>query len=280
MKLIADCGATKSHWALVKDDGPFSLFETTGINALHISQDGIYNIVATELLPYISDISGVSEIYFYGAGVVDVLIKKRVACALQQVFQKAVIEVETDLMGAARALCGHNPGIACILGTGSNSCLYDGRQIVANVSPLGYILGDEGSGAVLGKKLIADVLKYQLPSEIADKFMRQYNLDYATLIKRIYREPGANKYMASFVPFLKENIDVPQINSLVVNAFKEFFERNIAQYPDASALPVNFIGSVAYHFLTQLGEAATLSGFSIGEIIQSPMQGLIAYHSA
>lgn len=131
----------------------------------------------------------------------------------------------------------------------------------------------------LARRLIADVLKHQLPDEIGHKFMTEYNLDYATLIKRIYREPGANKYMASFVPFLKVNIHDPHINLLVINAFKEFFERNITKYPDASTLPVNFIGSVAYHFSTQLSEAASLSGFCIGEISQSPMQGLINYHS-
>lgn len=279
MKLIADCGATKSTWAAIHNDAPTRIVNTSGINAMHMTEDEISGIIVRELLPEMSDAGNVSEIYFYGAGIVDNHIKRHVAAALQGVFKDAIAEVDTDLMGAARALCGHQPGIACILGTGSNSCYYDGDAILANVSPLGYILGDEGSGAVLGKKLIADVLKHQLPADISLKFLTQYDVDYSTLIKRIYRKPGANKFMAGFVPFLRENIDVTEVRSLVVDAFIEFFKRNIAQYPDATTLPVNFVGSVAYYFSPQLAEAATATGFKIGKVEKKPIAGLVAFHS-
>ena len=187
--------------------------------------------------------------------------------------------MHTDLLAAARALCGHQPGIACILGTGSNSCYYDGEKIVDNVSPLGYILGDEGSGAVLGKLLVGDVLKKQLPEELCEKFLKQYELDRLIIIQKVYKQPGANRFLASVTPFLIQNIEEPAIHRLVLNSFKSFFVRNIANYDNYKNLPVNFIGSIAHYYQDVLREAAVAVDCHIGTIIKSPMEGLIAFHS-
>ena len=189
------------------------------------------------------------------------------------------MEVYSDLLAAARALCGREPGIACIMGTGSNSCLYDGRGIAHNVSPLGYVLGDEGSGAVLGKLFLGDVLKNQLPADVAAKFLEEYNLDLLTIIRRVYREPLGNRFMASVTPFISKHIDVPQIHDMVLGSFKAFFRRNIMQYEGYSEHKVNFIGSIAVYFRPVLEEAAKECGCTIGRILKSPMEGLLAFHS-
>ncbi len=189
------------------------------------------------------------------------------------------IEVDTDLLAAARALCQREPGIACIMGTGSNSCYYDGEKVVDNVSPLGYILGDEGSGAVLGKLLVGDVLKKQLPEHLCEKFLKEYNLDRTTIIERVYRKPAANRFLAQFAPFIERNINEPSIHALVLRSFTDFFVRNVANYPHYKELPCNFVGSIALLQKDVLIEAASKLGITIGNIIQAPMEGLIKYHS-
>ena len=189
------------------------------------------------------------------------------------------IEVHSDLLASARALCGNEPGIACILGTGSNSCYYDGKEIVDNVSPLGYILGDEGSGAVLGKLLVGDVLKKQLPEPLCEKFLKEYDLDRLEIIRRVYREPFANRFLASLSPFLAKNIEEPAVHRLVLNAFKAFFVRNNTNYKNYKSLKVNFVGSIAMYYRSVLEEAAASVDCTIGTIIKSPMEGLILYHS-
>ena len=183
------------------------------------------------------------------------------------------------MTGAAKALCGNQPGIACILGTGSNSCLYDGEKIIDAIAPLGYILGDEGSGAVLGRQLISDVFKKQLPVELCLKFREQYDLNMETVINRVYGSPEANRFLASLTPFLAKYIEEPSIHRLVLNSFKSFFVRNVAHYMAYKTLPVNFVGSIAYHFRDVLQEAAAAIDCNIGKIIISPMDGLISYHS-
>ena len=176
-------------------------------------------------------------------------------------------------------MCGQKEGIACILGTGSNSCYYDGKEIVDNVSPLGYILGDEGSGAVLGKLLVGDVLKNQLPKELCDKFLAEYDLDRQKIIEGVYKKPAANRFLASLSPFLIKNIEEPAIHRLVLNAFKSFFVRNIENYKNYKSMPVNFVGSVAFYYKDVLAEAAKALDITIGTIIKSPMEGLVKYHS-
>ena len=278
MKLIADCGSTKIDWVLLKNGKVEKQVFTLGINAVMLTEEEIRNRIAAELMPELGE-TPVEEIYFYGAGCISDEVCGNVARALRDNIPSAkTVEVHTDLLAAARALFGHDAGIACIMGTGSNSCYYDGESIVDNVSPLGYILGDEGSGAVLGKILIGDVLKNQLPKELCEKFLKQYDLDRLTIIRRVYKEPQGNRFLASVTPFLKENIEVKEVHDLVFNSFKAFFVRNICQYPRHKELSVNFIGSIAYYYRPVLEEAAAAVGCHVGKIIKSPMEGLIEYH--
>lgn len=280
MILIADCGSTKIDWCLLNNQKVEKQVFTMGMNAVMLTEEEIRLRIAEELVPELTGYP-VEEVYFYGAGCISEEVCSNVARAIRSNFSDNIkVEVHTDLLAAARALFGHNPGIACILGTGSNSCYYDGEKIVDNVSPLGYILGDEGSGAVLGKLLLGDILKNQLPQEICTKFLKQYDLDRLAIIRRVYKEPQANRFLASVTPFLLENIDCPEIHELVLNAFKAFFKRNITQYPHYDTLKVNFIGSIAHYFRSVLEEAAEANGCTIGNIIKSPMEGLIKFHTA
>jgi N-acetylglucosamine kinase-like BadF-type ATPase len=199
--------------------------------------------------------------------------------AIGDLINTPVVEVYTDLLAAARGVCGHNPGIACIMGTGSNSCFYDGQHIVHNVSPLGYILGDEGGGAVLGKLLVGDLLKGMMSEELKDKFLKQFNLTPAQIIDRVYRQPFPNRFLAGLSPFLAENIHEPEIYTLVLNSFKSFIVRNVMKY-DYYTWPVHFIGSIAYYYKEILAEAASETGIRMGMVSKSPLQGLVAFHSS
>ena len=279
MILIADSGSTKIDWCLLNGKKKVAQIFTTGMNALLMTEEEMAECIMNELMPSLRGYE-VTEIYYYGAGIISDEIKNQVINALKRNMPHVnKIEVETDLLGAARALCQHEPGIACILGTGSNSCYYDGEKVVDNVSPLGYILGDEGSGAVLGKLLVGDVLKKQLPEHLCEKFLKEYNLDRTTIIDRVYRKPAANRFLAQFAPFLEHNINEPSIKALVMRSFTDFFVRNVASYPHYKELPCNFVGSIALLQKDVLVEAASKLGITIGTIIQAPMEGLIKYHS-
>ena len=279
MLLIADCGSSKIEWALLSPAGDTARFHTPGMNALMLTPAEIQARFAAELMPCLGDPAAVGRVCFYGAGCVSDEVCGNVAAGIRGVLPDVEVEVYTDLLAAARALCGQEAGIACILGTGSNSCLYDGNSIVSNVSPLGYILGDEGSGAVLGRTLVGDVLKRQLPSDICDEFHSRTGLDRLTIINNVYRQPGANKFLASLVPFLSENISRPEIRNLVLGSFVSFFRRNVRSYAGHESIPCGFVGSVAYYFADVLREAAAVSGCKVGTILKAPMDGLIKYHS-
>lgn len=279
MILIADCGSTKIDWCVVENGKVVKQIYTCGMNAVMLTEEEMAERIGNELMPELGD-DKIDAVYFYGAGCINEEVCGNVANAIRKHLPDAgTIDVHTDLLAAARALCGHNPGIACIMGTGSNSCYYDGEKICDNVSPLGYILGDEGSGAVLGKILIGDVLKNQLPKHLCEKFLKEFELDRMTIIRRVYKEPQGNRFLASVAPFLIRNIEEPAIHTLVLNAFKAFFVRNIAQYQGYRDLKVNFIGSIAYYYREVLEEAATACECTVGTIIQSPMEGLIRFHS-
>ena len=279
MKLIADCGSTKIDWCLIENGKVVKQVFTMGMNAVMLTEEEMAQRIATELMPELGSADGIEAVYFYGAGCINEEVCANVANAIRHSIPAPVIEVHTDLLAAARALCGHEAGIACIMGTGSNSCYYDGEKICDNVSPLGYILGDEGSGAVLGKILLGDVLKNQLPAELCEKFLKQYDLDRMTIIRRVYKEPQGNRFLASVTPFLIQNINEPAVHALVLNSFKSFFVRNIQQYKGYEKLSVNFIGSIAYYYKEVLEEAAKACNCTVGTIIKSPMQGLIAFHA-
>lgn len=281
MILIADCGSTKIDWCVLNDKKVEKQIFTLGMNAVMLTEEEIRQRLAAELMPELGDLAaGITAVFFYGAGCISPEVCGNVARGIRANIPSAeTVEVYTDLLAAARALCGHEPGIACIMGTGSNSCLYDGQNIVANVSPLGYILGDEGSGAVLGKIFLGDVLKKQLPADICAAFLDEYDLDLLTIIRRVYKEPQGNRFLASVTPFLSKNIERKEIHDLVLGAFRAFFRRNIHQYPGYEKLSVNIIGSIAHYFRSTLEEAAAAEGCKVGNIVKSPMEGLLKFHA-
>ena len=281
MKLIADSGSTKTEWVLTDGKSVAGRYLTAGINPFHLSEEAILGILRQELLPALTDSVPHSplstlEIYFYGSGVRPE-VAGDMSRLLRLVFPEAGVEVCSDLMGAARAVCGRSEGIAAILGTGANSGLYDGREIVANTPPLGYILGDEGSGAVLGRNFINALYKGFINQKIRTDFEYDMQLNMAAIIGRVYRQPQANKFLASLAPFIASHLDDDDIETLVVDNFRSFYRHNIVPY-HRSDLPVSFVGSIAYHFEAQLRLAASLEQFTIGRIMKSPIDGLTAYH--
>lgn len=280
--LIADCGSSKIDWCLITIAGDVTLrFETPGMNALMTGDDEMRRRMATEVAPLLgSHARQIAQVYFYGAGCISGEVCAKVAAALSAIAPDAIVLVSTDLLAAAHALCGRKPGIACIMGTGSNSCFYDGKDIAKGVSPLGFILGDEGSGAVLGKLLVGNVLKRQLPEHVCRAFHDETGLDLLTIINKVYRQPAANKFLASLSPFIARHISTPEVEEMVVESFCQFFIRNVSAYDDvAKGAPVNFVGSIAYHYRPQLKKAAERCGYVLGTVYKAPMEGLIAYHS-
>ncbi|MEG1617358.1 MAG: ATPase [Bacteroidales bacterium] len=275
MILIADSGSTKTDWCVVSNGACVKQIFTKGINPFFITTEEISREVKEHLLPSLSELP-IEAIYFYGAGCANPEKNKVVEDALAESFE-ARIEVNNDLLGAARALCGEQPGIACIMGTGSNSCYYDGEKIADNISPLGFILGDEGSGASLGKLLVGDVLKRQLPRHLCDRFFEESGLTAGEIVENVYRKPFPNRFLASLSPFLIRNIREPEIHQLVYNAFNAFLTRNVMLY-DYENYNVNMIGSVAFYYKEVLRKAADDLGIRLGTITQSPMEGLIRFH--
>ena len=276
MILIADSGSTKTDWVLHNGTDIVARVKTQGLNPTQQSAEDIYGILLAELAGQIKT-DAPETIYFYGAGCAYETANNRMEAALKKIFRTNDIHINSDLLAAARALCGHEEGIACILGTGSNSCLFDGEKIIDNTPSLGYILGDEGSGAHLGRQLVSDCIKKQLPTELREKFMKQYNLDVAGILERVYRSPLPNRWLASFTPFLSENRKNAHIHALLKHCFTQFFQRNTMVYR-RSWLPIHIIGGVGINFANEIKETAESLGLSIGNIVESPMKGLIEYH--
>jgi len=275
MILIADGGSTKTDWCVTAQGRQLQRIITQGINPFFLSEDAIGEEIRSSLLPELQTHT-FDALYFYGAGCLPEKIPM-MQTALSKYLEVETLEVNSDMLGAARGLSGRNPGIVCILGTGSNSCYYDGEKIVSNVSPLGFILGDEGSGAVLGKLLVGDLLKNQLPAGLKEKFLQEFDLIPGMIIERVYRQPFPNRFLASLSPFLLRNIEEPAVRSLVFNSFCSFLKRNVMQY-DYKNYPIYFIGSIAYHYSKILEEAVLASGMKLGEIVQNPIEGLVKYH--
>lgn len=269
--LIADSGSTKTDWAWIENGTIVHRVTTAGINPVHQGEEEILVDPQTVLQ------WGADEVFFYGAGCIPEK-KGVVEKVLRKVFPDADrIEVESDLLGAARAVCQHQEGLACILGTGSNSCLYDGEKIVGNIPPLGYILGDEGSGAVLGKLFLNALFKGVLPDGMKEDFLQSSGLSYPEIIQRVYRQPMANRFLASTSLYISEHLDVPALRELVKQNFRDFFHKNIAQY-GRHDLSVGAIGSIAYHYRDLLQEVAEEKGYKLSTVAKSPMEGLVAYH--
>lgn len=276
MILIADSGSTKTDWMLCHPNGFRQSLQTAGINPYFQSEQEIAAQLADDLKPVLQT-GQPRRLFFYGAGCVPGAPAERMQTALHALCPAAEISVESDLAGAARAVCGNQAGIACILGTGSNSCFYDGRQIAQHVPPLGFILGDEGSGACLGKRLVSDLLKNQLGDPLRLKFFERFSLTQAEVVSRVYSQPYPNRFLASLSVFAKENIGIPAVRQLVDQCFADFFTRNVYQY-DYPKYPVHVVGSIGYHYETELRQTATLFSVNIGKIVRSPIEGLIDYH--
>lgn len=274
MKLIADSGSTKTSWITVEGSHIGKVVETSGINPVRDKEEVISKVIAQVQ----EGLQGsISQVYFYGAGCIPPY-STTVKHVLQEYFPQAKIQVESDMMGAAIALCGHQEGIACILGTGANSCLFDGQKIVRQTPALGYILGDEGSGACLGKRLVGDVFKRQLPPSLLQAFDDELGLTQTEVIDRVYRQPQANLFLSSLVPFLARHIDHEAIQQLVTDEFRRFIRRNILNYqrPD---LPVCFVGGIVNSFAPQLKVAIEQEGLKMGKAIQKPIQAMASYHA-
>ncbi len=284
MILIADSGSTKVHWCLMAANGHTAEFITDGINPLFQTSDAMRNSICNQLLPQMASMlwaGTVSHVFFYGAGCTpekSPFVEK----AIESVFKKAKVFVASDMLGATRGLLGHEKGVACILGTGSNSCLYDGEQIVKNVPSLGFILGDEGSAATLGKHLVSDLLKNQLGDDLKERFLSQYAINQADVIEHVYRQPFPNRWLANLARFCAENIDDPRIHDLVYDHFAQFVKRNISQYytneEQKQSMPVGFVGSIAFYYRPVLEQVMSDYGFRVGQILQDPIPGLVEYH--
>jgi glucosamine kinase len=277
MILIADSGSTKTDWRVIDAEREYEQVNTTGINPQYLETEKIYSIFETELLPKLQE-KNISAIYYYGAGCSSPERNKRVEDALTRAFPGIPNYVDHDLLAAARALCGHKPGIACILGTGSNSCLYDGQNIIDNVPSLGFLMGDEGSGAYLGKLLIKAYMYRELPEELATSLKNRYSLTKDGILDAVYGSDIPSQYLATFAKFAFEKRKSPVIKEMIYENFEEFFERHVSKYKGFGELPVNFVGSIAFHFSDTLKLVAKKYGCHIGVVISSPSEGLIQYH--
>ena len=275
------------HWSLVTASGQSSDVRTDGINPLFQTCDAMRNSISNQLLPQIAPLlwaGTLTHVFFYGAGCTPEK-KVFVQRALEAVFKKAEVYVASDMLGAARGLLGHEVGVACILGTGSGSCYYNGEEIEWCVPSLGYILGDEGSAAVLGKRLVGDLLKNQMdgkedaqnPKEnLKEIFFKEYGTSMADIIENVYRQPFPNRYLAKLSRFCADHLDDPRIHALVYDHFVQFIRRNLVQYHTDQ--PIGFVGSVAYYYKPVLEEAMKAEGLPMGPVLQDPIEGLKEFH--
>ena len=276
MILIADSGSTKTDWCVAKDGFTVKRFTTQGINPYHQDERRINGIVLDELLPQTGEYK-IKKIVFYGSGCREETIPA-MKTILHSAFNNNIeVEIYSDLLGAARAICGHKEGIACILGTGSNSCLYDGKKIVGNIPPLGYILGDEGSGATLGKIFINEIFKNSRMYDLKKEFLQVLQMTEGDIIDRVYRQPMANRFLASLAPFIHSHIERHEVNEIVTENFRQFLLKNVKRY-HRDDLQVSFIGSIAWHFKSQLLQSALEENVYVGSVEKSPMDGLLRYH--
>lgn len=277
MILLADGGSTKVDWRLVEGTKEIKQISTKGANPFFRSREDISEEINKVINPVLNGHT-IDSVHFFGAGCASPEKNKIVRDAIADNIKTSHIEVNSDLVAAAKGLCGTKKGIACILGTGSNSCFYDGEEIVENVSPLGYVLGDEGSGAVLGRLFLGACLKNQLTKGLKEKFLREFDLTPAAILDMVYRQPLANRFLASLSPFLVENIHDKTVYDLVCNAFKDFFVKNVMQY-DYKNNDVHFTGSVAYYYKDLVRKVGADLNIKVGIISQSPMEGLIKYYA-
>jgi N-acetylglucosamine kinase-like BadF-type ATPase len=280
MYLIADSGATKTAWALCGGRKPI-LFATQGLSPYYFTAEQIAHTLQNELLPGIAkQREAIEAVYFYGTGcavpAMQQIVKKGIKIALPAAKK---IQVQSDLTGAARAVCGHSKGVACILGTGSNSCVYNGRSITKNNPAPGYILGDEGSGAYLGKKVVQHFIYETFDEELQHKFRITYQQDYRTILDHVYKQPWPNRYLAGFTTFLSDNRGHYMIENILEDGIGDFFTTHLYKYKETWLWPIHFVGSIAWHFRDKVQDLCHSFELQLGNILQAPIQGLIQYHA-
>jgi N-acetylglucosamine kinase-like BadF-type ATPase len=275
--LIADSGATKAEWCL-RNNGKEKTYFTQGISPYFLNTEQIAGLVKEELAVHLKKIR-VDQIFYYGTGCANPQNVRSVKSALQRVFPDAAIQVQTDLMAAARAVCGNEKGIACILGTGSNSCYYNGKKIVKNSPGLGYVLGDEASGAYLGKKVLQYYLYNTFDEDLRSRFDARFVTNTVEILDNVYKKPLPNRYLASFTLFLAENRGHYMIENIIEDGLNDFFFQHLCKYAEVWKYPVSFVGSVAHGFQDVLKDLCSSYEFELGTVLKNPMEGLVNYHS-
>jgi N-acetylglucosamine kinase-like BadF-type ATPase len=278
MMLIADSGSTKTDWRIIDDQGNIEQARTQGFNPYYQSTEDIKKELMESLRPQVK--VAIKEVYFYGAGCNNQEKNRIVELAIQSVFGDVLVSVNSDLLAVARGLCGKEPGIACILGTGSNSCYYDGSEIVKHIPPWGTWLGDEGSASVMGRKLVILYLNQELPDHLQQAFTKRYPELKETVMDHVYRQPYPNRYLGQFSRFLYHQMKDRFVYQFIYSNFQEFLERKVLKYPNATELPVHFCGSIGFYFNSILRKAATDKNLHITNIVETPIAGLTLYHRA
>jgi N-acetylglucosamine kinase-like BadF-type ATPase len=277
MILIADSGGSKTDWRLIQKDGSIDQAHSPGFNPYYQPIDDLKKNVQEVLLPKINH-DHVKKIFFYGAGVSSVKNQLTIKSAFLEFFPGAQIEIGWDLLAAARALCGHEAGIACIMGTGSNSCLYDGVKITDNVANLGWILADEGSGANIGRKFLVDYLRKKIPQKLSAQFHQRFPLSREEFLEKVYQQEKPSAFLASFAKFIFQHLDDAYCYKLVYDSFAEFYENNVMKYENYQNLKVHFTGSIAFYFSDILRQVANDKGITVKNILEGPIAGLTLYH--
>ena len=278
MIIIADSGGSKIDWRLLYNDGAIGQANGPGYNPYYQPVEDLVKTIRDTILPLARE--RVEKIFFYGAGVSSQKNQDTVQQAFREFFPDAGIEIGWDLLAAARALCGHEPGIACIMGTGSNSCLYDGEKIVHNVANLGWILADEGSGAYIGKRLVVDYLRENMPKPLAEQFRQRYPFHREEMLERVYQHEKPSAFLASFTRFIFQHLSDPYCYKLMYSSFAEFYENNVMKYENYLSLKVHFTGSIAFYFSDILRQVANDKGITVRNILVGPIAGLTLYHQA
>lgn len=285
MIIIVESGATKTDWCAVAADGSVNKVQTAGMNVAVMPAQAI-NAIINEAVPGLNpNGETVTEVHFYAAGLIVPEGETVPAAAanldkeLKSIFPDAQMEYASDLLDAARAVCGHNPGIAAIMGTGSNSCFFDGEKIVKNVRSAGFILGDEGGGARLGKMFMSDFLKGLVPEPVSTEFATEFQVDYMTVVQNVYKSAAPSKYLGGFAPWILERYDrCEYVKNLVDTNFRDFIERALCQY-DIKNYPVGVVGGFGYHHQAIFRKVAAEYGIRFTEIIAAPIDGLVKYHT-
>jgi len=277
MILIADAGATKIQWVVIHDGKASEPYETAGFNPYFMEPRILLDAVEKDLAPFINP-GYIKQVYYYGAGCSTMFKCNIVEDVLKEVFENADFEIHHDLLGAARALLGRKEGIACILGTGSNSCLFDGVKILENVTSLGYLFGDEGSGAYLGKLWLTEYLRGRMPEHLKNLFDKRFGYSLENILDAVYSKPHPNQFLSSFSLFMGDLKEDEFVKSLVKKNFHDFFIEQVTQYSNYKKMPLGVVGSVGFHFQDIFKEVAKEYGLEINTIIKSPIEGLVEYH--